>query len=104
MLERLIGKKFNDTSVQSDLKLWPFTVKQENDKCLIEVTFKNELKTFQPGRNFISILTKMKETAKNTWVKKLLMLLLQYLLTLMILSVSQRRCWNNCWVKCSENY
>ena len=63
--KRLIGKKFNDTSVQSDLKLWPFTVKQENEKCLIEATFKNELKTFQPEEISSMILSKMKETAEE---------------------------------------
>ena len=29
--KRLICKKFNDTSVQSDLKLWTLTVKQDNE-------------------------------------------------------------------------
>ena len=69
--KRLIGKKFNDTSVQSDLKLWPFTVKQENDKCLIEATFKNELKTFQPEEISSMILSKMKETAEEYMGEKI---------------------------------
>ena len=47
--KRLIGKKFNDSTVQSDMKLFPFSVKNDNnDKCLITVTYKGEEKTFHP--------------------------------------------------------
>lgn len=69
--KRLIGKKYSDPSVQSDLKLWPFTVKQDNGKCLIEATYKNELKTFQPEEISSMILIKMKETAEEYMGEKI---------------------------------
>jgi heat shock 70kDa protein 1/2/6/8 len=64
--KRLIGKKFGDPLIQSDMKLWPFTVKAgEGNKCLIEATYKNETKTFQPEEISSMILSKMKETAEE---------------------------------------
>ena len=69
--KRLIGKKYSDSSVQSDLKLRPFTVKQDNGKCLIEATYKNEVKTFQPEEISSMILTKMKETAEEYMGEKI---------------------------------
>jgi len=43
--KRLIGRKFSDPIVQSDMKLWPFKVVQESqDRPAIEVTYKGEKK------------------------------------------------------------
>jgi heat shock 70kDa protein 1/2/6/8 len=47
--KRLIGRKFNDESVQSDMKMWSFKVVSggpPDDKPLIEVEYKNEKKRF----------------------------------------------------------
>ena len=64
--KRLIGKKFEDHHVQSDMILWPFKVsKGENSKCLINATYKDELKTYQPEEISSMILGKMKETAEQ---------------------------------------
>jgi len=64
--KRLIGRKFNDTIVQNDMKLWPFTVNRgEGDKCVIEALYKDEKKTFQPEEISSMILVKMKEIASN---------------------------------------
>merc|ERR1712096_84425 len=46
--KRLIGKKFDDQSIQSDMKHWSFkVVKGTEDKPVIQVQYKNETKTFQ---------------------------------------------------------
>lgn len=43
--KRLIGRKFNDDTVQSDVKLWPFTVEAgAANKPMIRVDFKFETK------------------------------------------------------------
>merc|ERR1712079_589086 len=63
--KRLIGRNFDDTTVQRDLKHWPFkVVKDENKKPKLEVEFKCESKTFTPEEISAMILTKMKETAE----------------------------------------
>ena len=63
--KRLIGRNFNDDTVQSDIKHFPYkVVSDSNGKPLIEVTYKNELKTFQPEEISSMILTKMKEIAE----------------------------------------
>ena len=64
--KRLIGRKFDDPAVQSDIKHFPFTVLSDNNnKPIIQATFKNELKTFQPEEISSMILTKMKEIAES---------------------------------------
>jgi len=64
--KRLIGKKYNDSQVQSDMKLWPFTVKEGGGgKCVLEATFKNEVKSFQPEEISSMILSKLKDTAEE---------------------------------------
>merc|ERR1712213_220406 len=62
--KRLIGRKYDDPTVQSDLKHWPFKVAQHGDKPKLEVEYKNETKTFTPEEISAMVLTKMKETAE----------------------------------------
>ena len=63
--KRLIGRKFNDSAVQSDMKLWPFKVsKGDSDKCIVHANYKNEDKTFQPEEISAMILTNLKEVAE----------------------------------------
>ena len=64
--KRLIGRKYNDTVLQSDIKHFPYTVKDDgNNKPLIEVNYKNTLKTFHPEEISSMVLVKMKETAES---------------------------------------
>merc|ERR1712017_48481 len=63
--KRLIGRKFNDPGVQSDMKHWPFkVVAKDGDKPHIQVNFKGEEKTFSPEEISSMVLTKMKETGE----------------------------------------
>ncbi|KAL3140915.1 70-kilodalton heat shock protein [Trebouxia sp. C0010 RCD-2024] len=64
--KRLIGRKFNDTAVQQDMKHWPFTVLAGPDgKPIIEVQYKSEAKRFNPEEISSMVLTKMRETASQ---------------------------------------
>ena len=62
--KRLIGRRFADAEVQSDMKHWPFKVIDSNTKPIIEVEFKGERKTFTPEEISSMVLLKMKETAE----------------------------------------
>jgi L1 cell adhesion molecule like protein len=63
--KRLIGRKFSDASVQSDVKLWPFTVKPGvAEKPMIQVDYRGETKDFSAEEISSMILIKMKEVAE----------------------------------------
>jgi len=63
--KRLIGRKYDDSTVQRDIKLWPFNViKDSGNKPKLEVDFKCEKKSFTPEEISAMVLTKMKETAE----------------------------------------
>jgi L1 cell adhesion molecule like protein len=63
--KRLIGRRFNDQTVQADMKHWPFKVlAKEGDKPFIQVQFKGENKIFSPEEISSMVLIKMKETAE----------------------------------------
>ncbi|XP_062580006.1 heat shock protein 68-like [Saccostrea cucullata] len=63
--KRLIGRKFNDESVQADMKHWPFKVANEGGKPKLEVEYKHETKRFTPEEISSMVLSKMKETAES---------------------------------------
>ncbi|KAM0020551.1 putative Heat shock protein 70 family [Helianthus debilis subsp. tardiflorus] len=63
--KRLIGRRFTDPSVQSDMKLWPFkVVAGPGDKPMIRVNYKGEEKEFAPEEISSMVLVKMRETAE----------------------------------------
>jgi len=62
--KRLIGRKFEEPTVQADMKHWPFTVVDAGGKPKLQVEYQNETKTFTPEEISAMVLTKMKETAE----------------------------------------
>jgi len=62
--KRLIGRKFNDETVQKDAKTWPFTLVNVNDKPKVKVEYMNEEKILSPEEISAMVLTSMKETAE----------------------------------------
>ncbi|KAJ9049039.1 Hsp70 chaperone [Entomophthora muscae] len=60
----MIGRQINDAQLQTDLKHWPFKVKQDNGKPVVEVTFKGGVHHFTPEQISAMILLKMKQTAE----------------------------------------
>jgi len=62
--KRLLGRKFNDPSVQSDKKHWSFNVINDNDKPKIQVEYKGQEKVFTPEEISSMVLSKMKDTAE----------------------------------------
>ncbi|CAF2153775.1 unnamed protein product [Rotaria magnacalcarata] len=70
--KRLIGHKFEDSTVQSDMKHWPFKVINDSGKPKIQVQYRNETKLFTPEEISSMVLTKMKETAETYLGQKVL--------------------------------
>merc|ERR1712160_139519 len=63
--KRLIGRKFTDPGVQSDMKHWPFkVVSGTGGTPIIEVEYKGEQKQFKAEEISSMVLTKMKEIAE----------------------------------------
>lgn len=62
--KRLIGRRFDEHVVQSDMKHWPFKVVSDSGKPKIQVDYKGETKTFSPEEVSSMVLVKMKETAE----------------------------------------
>ncbi len=62
--KRLIGRSFYDKALQSDIKQFPFTVKDKSNKPIIEVEYKGEKKDYLPEEISSMVLIKMKEIAE----------------------------------------
>merc|ERR1712214_234695 len=62
--KRLIGRQYQDSAVQADMKHWPFKVSNAGGKPRLEVEYKSEEKSFTPEEISAMVLTKMKETAE----------------------------------------
>uniref|UniRef100_A0A8C6NVG0 Heat shock protein 8 n=1 Tax=Nothobranchius furzeri TaxID=105023 RepID=A0A8C6NVG0_NOTFU len=62
--KRLIGRRFDDPVVQSDMKHWPFNVINDSSRPKVQVEYKGESKTFYPEEISSMVLTKMKEIAE----------------------------------------
>lgn len=62
--KRLIGRIFTESTVQSDMKLFPFKVINKNNKPHIDVQVGEERKTFAPEEISAMVLSKMKEVAE----------------------------------------
>uniref|UniRef100_A0A8B9JUI6 Heat shock cognate 71 kDa protein n=1 Tax=Astyanax mexicanus TaxID=7994 RepID=A0A8B9JUI6_ASTMX len=62
--KRLIGRRFDDAVVQSDMKHWPFTVINDSTRPKVQVEYKGETKAFYPEEISSMVLVKMKEIAE----------------------------------------
>lgn len=63
--KRLIGRHFDDATVQQDIKHWPFQVVNESGKPRIVIDYKGEKRKFSPEEISSMVLTKMKEIAET---------------------------------------
>ncbi|KAJ2962653.1 hypothetical protein NQZ79_g2192 [Umbelopsis isabellina] len=62
--KRLIGRRFNDAEVQSDMKHWPFKVIDEGGKPKVQIEHKGEKKIFSPEEISSMVLVKMREVSE----------------------------------------
>lgn len=62
--KRMIGRKYDDPDLQSDMKHWPFKVTVKDGKPVIHVEYQGQQKSFFPEEISAMVLSKMKETAE----------------------------------------
>lgn len=63
--KRLIGRQLSEPDVQLDLKHWPFSVTERDDKPVIGVNYKGVQQQFSPEEISAMVLGKLKETAES---------------------------------------
>ena len=63
--KRLIGREFGDSSVQNDMKYWPFKVVEKNKKPYVKVNAGGQDKKFAAEEVSAMVLSKMKEIAES---------------------------------------
>ena len=68
--KRLIGRNFEDKSVQDDIKNFPFQVVKENERIKIQVQHRREQRTFLPEEISSFVLSHMKDIAESHLEKK----------------------------------
>lgn len=59
------GRRFDYSVVQSDMKLWPFTVINDDSRPKVQVEYKGGTKTFCPEEISSMVLLQMKEIAEE---------------------------------------
>jgi L1 cell adhesion molecule like protein len=64
-IKRVIGRKFQDSCVQSDAKHWPFKIVRESqDRPAVQVQYQGESKTFFPEEISSMLLSYMKQISE----------------------------------------
>jgi L1 cell adhesion molecule like protein len=63
--KRMIGRKFNDETLQNDINYFPFKVINDNNNPKIEVDYHGEKKIFSPEEISSMILTQLKKNAED---------------------------------------
>ncbi|KAI4456465.1 heat shock protein 70kda [Holotrichia oblita] len=63
-IKRLIGRRYADESVQSDIKTWPFNVISDDGFPKVSINTNGTEKTFKPEDISAMVLKKMKSTAE----------------------------------------
>ncbi|MCJ1369508.1 ATPase with role in protein import into the ER [Loxospora ochrophaea] len=69
-IKRLIGRKFSDKDVQADMKHFPFTVSNKDDKPVVTVEVAGSPRSFSPEEVSAMVLGKMKDIAEGYLGKK----------------------------------
>ncbi|PIC53194.1 hypothetical protein B9Z55_000300 [Caenorhabditis nigoni] len=63
--KRLIGRRFDDETVQDDIKHWPFVVKSKNGTPMIQVQVKGENKEFNAEEISAMVLQQMRNISEK---------------------------------------
>ncbi|CAL8073207.1 unnamed protein product [Calicophoron daubneyi] len=69
--KRLIGRRFSDPLVQTDLSIWPFEVVDKDDKPMIKVECAGDVHVFTAEQILSLLLSKLKEVSEAYLLKEL---------------------------------
>ncbi|CAN8072188.1 unnamed protein product [Agarophyton chilense] len=69
-VKRLIGRRYNEPTVQRDKKLLPFLIVSKDDKPHVEVNLNGDSKVFAPEEISAMVLAKLRKTAEDYLGKK----------------------------------
>ena len=64
-VKRLIGREWSDKTVQNDIKYFPFTLQNKNNKPHVKVDTASGEKVFTPEEVSAAVLSKMKNIAEE---------------------------------------
>ncbi|CAF1456746.1 unnamed protein product [Rotaria sp. Silwood1] len=64
-VKRLIGRKYDDPIIQTNMRHWPFKIINENGKPKLQIEYKKKVKIFTFEEISSMIITKMKEIAET---------------------------------------
>jgi len=64
-MKRLIGRRFEDSTLQKDIALLPFNISERGGKPSIVISLKGEDKVLQPEEALSMLIAKMKTIAEN---------------------------------------
>lgn len=70
-VKRLIGRRYNEPTVQRDKKLLPYNIVSKDDKPHVEVNLNGEDKIFTPEEISAMVLSKLKKIAEDYLGKKI---------------------------------
>lgn len=70
-VKRLIGRRYNEATVQRDKKLLPFQIMSKDEKPHVKVSANGEDKVFSPEEISAMVLTKLKKTAEDYLQRKI---------------------------------
>jgi len=62
---RLIGRKFDDATIQADMRYIPYKIVNDGGKPKVQIEYKKEIKLFTPQEILTMILSKMKKLAET---------------------------------------
>ena len=63
--KRILGKRFDDKQLQNDTKNFPFKIINKDNKPMIEVNYKNDVKLVSAEEISAAVLSAMKKTAED---------------------------------------
>lgn len=63
--KRMLGRRYDESDIQKDIKLWPFSIINKDKRPFIQVTHQDKKKVMAPEEVSAMVLTYMKQVAES---------------------------------------